>query len=423
MHRQHVARLDDVVAVEELAGAGVAADVDVRVALVHHARTPAGQAVDHAVDGVLVAGDEAAGEQDGVALLDVDEVVAALGDPAQCAHRLALAAGGEQHLALGGQVGELLGVDQGAAGHREVAQVAGDAHVAHHRAADVGDLAVLGDRGVEHLLHPVHVGGEAGDDDALLRLAEDLVDDRGDRLLGGREAGGLGVGGVGEEQVDALLAEPRERTQVGDAAVEGQLVHLEVAGVEHERGPGADRHGQGVRDGVVHRDELELERPEDQPVAGRHLVVHGLPQPVLAQLAVEQGEGELGPDERDVLALAQQVRGRADVVLVAVGEHERLDVVEAVTDVGEVGQDQVDARVVVLGEQHPAVDDEQPAVVLEDRHVATDLAEAAERDDAQAALRQLGWCGELGVRVAQEGPFRGSEVVPGRAGVRGGRTP
>ena len=53
---------------------------------------------------------------------------------------------------------------------------------------------------------------------------------------GGGEAGDLGVGRVGEEQVDALLAEPGERAQVGEPAVERQLVHLEVAGVQHHAG-------------------------------------------------------------------------------------------------------------------------------------------------------------------------------------------
>ena len=60
-----------------------------------------------------------------------------------------------------------------------------------------------------------------------------------------------------------------------------------------------------------------------------------------------------------------------------------VDVVEPVRDVLEVGQDQVDAGVVVLGEEHAAVDDEQPAGVLEDGHVAADLAEPAEGDDAE----------------------------------------
>ena len=38
-----------------------------------------------------------------------------------------------------------------------------------------------------------------------------------------------------------------------------------------------------------------------------------------------------------------------------------------------------------LGEQHAAVDDQQPAVELEDGHVAADLAQPAERHHAQAA--------------------------------------
>ena len=58
----------------------------------------------------------------------------------------------------------------------------------------------------------------------------------------------------------------------------------------------------------------------------------------------------------------QQVRHGADVVLVAVREDDAYDVVEPVADVVEVGQDQVDAGLVVLGEEHAAVDDEQLAV-------------------------------------------------------------
>ena len=75
----------------------------------------------------------------------------------------------------------------------------------------------------------------------------------------------------------------------------------------------------------------------------------------------------------------------ADVVLVAVREHDADDVVEPVLDRLEVGQDQVDAGLVLLGEQHAAVDDEELAAVLEDGHVAADLAEAAERGDAEGS--------------------------------------
>ena len=148
--------------------------------------------------------------------------------------------------------------------------------------------------------------------------------------------------------------------------------------------------------------------PKLDRVALLHDVLHGLLEPVLAQLGGEQRQRELGADQRDVAALAQEVRHRADVVLVAVGEHQRLDLVEPVPDRVEVGQDQVDAGVVVLGEQHAAVDDQQPAVVLEDGHVAADVAEAAERDDPQALVGQRSGRGQVGVRAAHGSSFVGS---------------
>src|SRR5699024_4000120 len=93
--RHDVAGPDDVVAVQEFPGAGMAGDVDLGVALVHDVGAESHQAVDDAVDGVLVAGDQARGEQHGVALADVDAVVP-VGHPRQCGHRLALAAGAHE---------------------------------------------------------------------------------------------------------------------------------------------------------------------------------------------------------------------------------------------------------------------------------------------------------------------------------------
>ncbi len=267
---------------------------------------------------------------------------------------------------------------------------------------DEGDLASVGVGGVEHLLHPVHVRGERRDDDAPLGAREDAVEDGTDLALVGGEAGDLGVGGVDHEQVDALLPQPRERAQVGDPAVQRQLVHLEVAGVQDGAGGGADGDGQRVRDGVVDGDELALERAEPLGLA----LADGERQrgdPVLLELGLDQGQRELRAEQRDVGLEPQQVGHRADVVLVAVGEHDRLDVVEAVGDVLEVGQDQVDAGLVVLGEQHAAVDDQQLAVDLEHGHVAADLSQTAERHDAQASGGQRGRGGQLGVRMAHEG--------------------
>ncbi len=84
----------------------------------------------------------------------------------------------------------------------------------------------------------------------------------------------------------------------------------------------------------------------------------------------------------------EQERDRADVVLVRVRQHQRLHVVEPVLDVAQIGQDQVDAWLVVTGEQHPAIDDQQTAEMLENRHVAADFADAAQCGHPQAPRGQ-----------------------------------
>ncbi len=215
-------------------------------------------------------------------------------------------------------------------------------------------------------------------------LREHLVQHRRDGPLAGDDAGDLGVGGVGHEQVDALGAAPREPAQVGEPAVQRQLVHLEVAGVQHHPGRGGDGHRERVRDGVVDREELQVERAERLAPALRDLR-RGRRDPVLGELAADQAQGQPGADQRDVVPLPQQVGHRADVILVRVGEDHRLDVVEPAVQRGEVGQDQVHAGLVRLGEQHPAVHDQQAALVLEHGHVPADFAQAAKAHDAQRA--------------------------------------
>ena len=224
-----------------------------------------------------------------------------------------------------------------------------------------------------------------------------------DLELGRREAGDVGVRRVGEEEVDALLPQPGEGAQVGQAAVEGQLVHLEVAGVQHRAGLGAHEDGERVGDRVVDGHELEVEDAELLALA--LLDRHGVrPDAVLLELGLDEGQGQRGADDRDVALELEQVGHGADVVLVAVREDDRHDVVEAVRDVGEVREDEVDTGVVVLGEEHAAVDDEQAALRLEDGHVAADLAEPAERDDPQAVVGEGGGRGQLGVGVAHRCP-------------------
>ena len=238
--------------------------------------------------------------------------------------------------------------------------------------------------GVDRLLDAVDVRGEGGDDELLGGLVEGLLDGRGEVALGTHESGHFGVGGVDHEDVDPLLTELGEGPQVGDPPVDGQLVHLEVTGVEDRPGVGLDVDGQRVGDGVVDGDELDVELLAD--LGGVALTHHAqvvVADAVLLELGLHQGKGEFGSVDRDVRTTLEQERHRTDVVLVAVGQQQGLDSRQlVVVEVVQVRQEQIDAGMVVLGEQDAAVDEQQFPVDLVAGHVAADVAQPSQRDDA-----------------------------------------
>ncbi|CAH0327150.1 hypothetical protein SRABI128_05814 [Microbacterium sp. Bi128] len=249
------------------------------------------QAVDDAEDGVFVARDQAGREDDGVPLA-ADDAVVAVGHAGQGGHGLTLGAGGHQHNPVVRQVVDVLDVDQDPGRDLQVAQFRGDGHVPDHGAAHEGNLAVVVGGGVENLLDAVHVRGEGRDDDALGGLPEQPVQGGPDFLLGGGEAGDVGIGRIRHEQVHAFFAQLGEVPEVGDAAIQRELVHLEVTGVQDGAARGAEEHGQGVRDGVVDGDELAFEGPVLLDLALDDDLRVRL-DPVFLQLGLDEGQCQL----------------------------------------------------------------------------------------------------------------------------------
>ena len=204
--------------------------------------------------------------------------------------------------------------------------------------------------------------------------------------------GPVGVGGVAAQQQHAVAAELGEPRDVRRRAADRRLVELVVAGEQHGPELAAQDHADHVGDRVREVDELDLERAGLDLLARREHLELRLAQPVLVELGAPHGDRQLAAvDHRDARLpqLAQHPRQRADVVLVAVGDHDRLDVVDVLAQVGEVRQDEVDAHHLGGREAQPAVDDDDAAVVLDDGHVLADLAEPPEREDAQGAAHAV----------------------------------
>ena len=163
------------------------------------------------------------------------------------------------------------------------------------------------------------------------------------------------------------------------------------------------------------------ERAELDGVAVGEVDELGVLDAVLVELGTGHRHGQRAAVHRRlVLAQRPEHEGQGpEVVLVAVGDDDRLDVLGVVAQVGEVRQDEVDPRLLRRGEAQPDVDDDDPVVVLDDRHVLADLPESAEGKDAQLAAHErcAPWSGPAKAWVI--GSFRYSAQRPGGHGAQG----
>jgi len=236
---------------------------------------------------------------------------------------------------------------------------------------------------VNDLLDAVDVAGEGGDDDALLAAGELPLEGLAHHPLAHGVAGALHVGGVRQQRQHPLLAQSAEPGQIDDLPVNGGGVDLEVAGVDHHAHAGVDGEGHGVGNGVVHVDKFYLKFSGLHRLARLHRHQLGaVQQPVLLQLQLDESSGKAGAVDGHI-HLLEDVGDGPDVVLMAMGDEQAPQPGSVLDEIGDVGDDAVDAVHIIAGECHAAVHHNDLPAVLIGGHVLADLVETAQRNDLQ----------------------------------------
>ena len=109
---------------------------------------------------------------------------------------------------------------------------------------------------------------------------------------------------------------------------------------------------------------------------------------MLLELAFDKAERELGRIDRYLLAqILQKIRQSARVIFVAMRDDDATQLIGVLEHVGVVWQDEVDARMVIIGEHETRIVEHHVVLAFEDRHVLADRIEPAKGDDAQRCFR------------------------------------
>src|SRR5512147_161552 len=383
VHGNEVFRLDQGEHELQLFLGRMARDVDLGHLLVEDLGPVLEQVVDDPHDAALVARDHLGREHDSVALLDLEVLVFVRGHAGERAHGLALAAGGDHHDLIVREVPQGLDLEPRIRRHPEVAQVEGDLGVRDHALAVQDHLPAVHHRHVDDLLHAVDVRREGRHHDPSPGLAEDVLETSPHFLFREGVAALPGVRAVGKEREDAPVPVLREGPEVHDLAVHGRRIYLEVSRMHDPSLRGRDPEAAAVHDRVGHADELYLETTQLHHVQGPDAPKIGLlVQIVLPQFLPDEPERESRSVDRDLELLQKEGEG-SDMVLVSVGQDHAADAGLVFDEVGEVGDHDVDAEHLCVGEHEARVDHHDVVAAFEHGHVEPDLAHAAQGDDGK----------------------------------------
>ncbi len=287
-------------------------------------------------------------------------------------------------------------------------------HVRLHAAAEQADLAARADRGLTEGEEALDVRGEDADHDARRRGLDELRQRVGDGALAPASPGeSTLVLSTGSSRTPASPSARKRASSVGSPS---SGVGSSLKSPVWTTSPAAvsDRERRRVDDRVRHPERLHDEAADrdlapDLRGQQAHLVLERvLREPVAHQL---QRVGRAPDGDVEV---TQEERQPADVVLVAVRQHDAAHLIAEREHVIEARVVDVDAEVRAR-ERHPAVDEQQPIRLLEREAVHPDLAEPSEGHEPQGGRRWQGsW---IGAGALCSGcTFGGGVCHPGRRG-------
>ena len=282
-------------------------NVNIVHSLIHDIRAALHELVYNLINKLFVAGNRSCGNYNIIVWMNFDLTVIRERHAGQGAHRLALAARGDDNELLGGVSVDKLAAYQQVIGDIEIAELGADTDHVLKASAHYGDLPAQRIGNIDYLLHSVNIGGEGRNDYAApARLPEEHLKGFADLTLALGITGSLRIGRVRQQAKDALAAELRKPRKVYHTAVDGGAVYLEVTRLNHHAAVALDGEGYGVGYRVIDMYHLNGERAELYHVAGGDLMeLRAAEQPVLLELALDEADGELCAVNGDIDRLEQ----------------------------------------------------------------------------------------------------------------------
>ena len=142
-----------------------------------------------------------------------------------------------------------------------------------------------------------------------------------------------------------------------------------------------NRQGDTIDQTVGHLHGMDRERAELESFSGTDFLQIGvIKKSVFFEFVFDVGEGEFRAIDRNVQFTENPWQG-ADVVFMSMSENDAAYLMTIFEQIGDIGNDDVDAEQFGFGEHQAGVDDDDVIALADGHAVHAELAHAAQRND------------------------------------------
>src|SRR5450432_731122 len=230
------------------------------------------QMIDHAIDRLLVARNDARRQHHGIALLDLRVLMIVHRSPRQRRHGLALGSGNHYANFFRRIILHISRMDQQPLRNFYVSQVFRDFRRAVHRTPDKRDLAAMLEGHLDRQLEAMDGRGETRNKKPPPGMGEYFVELAAYRALTRRVSLSLDVSGILEKCQHALFAIFRERMQVEKSVVRRRGVDFEIPGMNDYAQRGVDSQRNTIYQTMSNLNWMNRERTDLETLSRRDLV-------------------------------------------------------------------------------------------------------------------------------------------------------
>ena len=295
--------------------------------LIDNFRIALHQLIDNVRNHLLVAGNRFRAENDLITRLDLHIAVLARGHSGKRGQRLALASGCNDNNLVVRIIIDIADIDQEIIRDLQITDIQSGLYNVDHTAAHDHNLTSVISCRVHDLLYTVHVRSKCSDDDSrIARPVENIKEGLADSPLRHRIPRTLRVRGIRHQRQNAFLAKFCEPRQIDHVAVNRRIVNLEIARMEDHADRRCDRQRDRISDTVVGADKLNLVASERNLVPCLNTGKRRSGHIALFELVLHKCQCQRGTEYRH-MKFPQKERQRADMVLMAMRQHDTDDLV------------------------------------------------------------------------------------------------